>query len=79
MIIKISQEAFHYVTLLKKHNIEAEKPQHVPSNDTLFDSKLNSEEDNKIDESLKKEFSINYRSVMVVNINFPTRYLLCGA
>ena len=52
-IIKISQEAF-IRDLLKKHNIEAEKSQLVPSSDTLFDAKLNSEEDNKIDESLKR-------------------------
>ena len=54
-VLKISQEAF-INALLKKHNIEAEKPQLVPSSDVLFDSKLNNEEDNKIDESLKRNF-----------------------
>lgn len=54
-IIKISQEAF-IENLLKKHNIELKKPQLIPTHENLFLPQPLSEDENLVDENLKKNF-----------------------
>ena len=54
-LVKISQEGF-ITDLLKKHGMEEDKNQMVPSSENLYDKSIHSEEEKKVDVSTKRKF-----------------------